>query len=241
MSATTWAAKRFWTSGAAVKIEGGFGVNLDGRPIKTPAKSALVVPTQALAEAILAEWLAQEKLIRPETMPFTRMANSAIDKVLVQFKEVADFVAAYGASDLLCYRATHPQELINRQAEAWDPVLKWTQRRFNAPLAVQSGVMPLQQDLVSVEKLRAVVHSFGHFEIAALHDLVAISGSLILALAVMESNLSVADIWEGSRIDETWQNEQWGADDEAIAAETVRREDLFLAARFLDCLRIVGT
>ena len=187
-----WAAKRFWKSAEVEKQGAGFAVLLDGRAIKTPSKSQLVVPTEALADAIAAEWAAQEEKVDPSTMPVTRAANSAIDKVTPQRREVVDMLAAYGESDLLCYRATGPEALVAQQAAAWDPLLTWAADTLDARLQVGQGVMHVPQPANSLQNLHSEVDRFDAFAIAGFHDLVAISGSLILALAVTKGRLDVA-------------------------------------------------
>jgi chaperone required for assembly of F1-ATPase len=229
---SAWTAKRFWKQATASACEGGFTVTLDGRAVKTPAKSLLVVPTLAMAEAIALEWDAQDGVIKPDTMPVTRAANSALDKVAPQFAEVAALLAAYGETDLLCYRATGPQELIDRQAAGWDPLLDWAAQTYGAPLLVTAGVVHITQPEPSVRALWAAVHGFDNFRLAALHDLIAITGSLVLALAVTARRLTAAEAWDLSRIDETWQNELWGVDDEAAELEAFKREALLAAERF---------
>lgn len=190
------------------------------------------MPTRALAEAIAAEWDAQQGAVRPETMPFTRSANSALDKVAVQFDEVVDMLAAYGATDLLCYRATGPEALVARQAAAWDPLLEWSAMVLSAPLVATAGVMHIAQSPAALAALRAPVAAMTPCELAAFHDLVAISGSLVLALAVTRGRLGAEEAWSLSRLDETWQTEQWGEDEEAAAAEAVRHADFLQAGRF---------
>jgi chaperone required for assembly of F1-ATPase len=229
---SAWKAKRFWKAALAMPCDGGFTVTLDSRAVKTPAKTPLVVPSLAMAQAIAAEWDAQAGLIKPETMPVTRAANSALDKVAPQFAEVADMLAGYGGTDLLCYRATAPQELIDRQAGAWDPLLLWSANALDAPLRVTSGVIPIDQPAASLAALQATVHAYSAFRLAALHDLIAISGSLILGLAATRGRLSAAEAWTLSRIDESWQNEQWGVDDDAAALEAHKREAMLAAERF---------
>ena len=229
---SAWKAKRFWTEARAEPCEGGFTVRLDNRPVKTPAKVALVVPTLALAQAIAAEWDAQQGAVRPETMPVTRAANSAIDKIVPQRAEVVDIVAAYGGSDLLCYRAVGPEALVARQAAGWDPLLDWAAQAVGARLAVTRGVMHVAQDDGALARLTARVAAFTPFELAAVHDLVAISGSLVLGLAVTDGRLSAQEAWALSRIDEAWQVEQWGEDEEAAASEAARHEAFLAAARF---------
>lgn len=229
---TGWTAKRFWTQATAEPCQGGYTVRLDGRPVKTPAKAPMIMPTLALAEAVAAEWQAQEGVVKPETMPCTRSVNSAIDKVAPQFDEVADLIAAYGASDLLCYRATEPAALIARQAEAWDPMLDWAARTLEAPLVATAGVMHIGQPAESLDRLAAQVRALSAFELAALHDLVAISGSLVLGLAVIRGRITAETAWTLSRIDEDWQAELWGEDDEAAQTAAVKRAALIHAARF---------
>ncbi len=229
---SAWAAKRFWSEASAEAADGGWTVRLDGRAVKTPLKAAFVVPTQAMAQAVADEWQAQTGLVRPETMPVTRSANSAIDKVAAQFDAVVGLIAAYGGSDLLCYRATHPPALTQRQADAWDPLLDWAASRLGAKLVVTMGVMPIAQEASALAALQARVAAMTPFQIAAFHDLVAISGSLILSLAVTEGRLTQDAAWSCSRIDEAWQNEQWGVDEDAAAMEVTRRAAFAHAGRF---------
>ncbi|TGD41835.1 ATPase [Pseudotabrizicola sediminis] len=229
---STWAAKRFWAAAQAEACDGGFTVRLDAKPVKTPAKQPLVLPGLAMAQAIAAEWDQQQGLIRPDTMPLTRAANSAIDKVAPQVDGVVDEIANYGSTDLLCYRATAPQPLIDRQAAGWDPLLDWARDALQAPLKVTQGVIPVSQPDASAARLRAHVAALGPFQLAAVHDLVAISGSLILGLAVTRRRLTGAEAFALSRIDESWQNELWGTDEDAAAMEALRRDALLTAERF---------
>lgn len=227
-----WKAKRFWKAATAEPCEGGFTVRLDGRAVKTPAKAPFVMPTLAMAEAAAAEWAAQQGAVKPESMPVTRAANSAIDKLLAQFDEVVGLLAAYGASDLLCYRATGPEGLVARQAAAWDPLLDWAARALGAPLLCTSGIVHIDQPAASVARLHHLTAGHGNFELAAFHDLVAISGSLVLAFAVTNGRLSAPDAFAMSRIDEHWQAELWGVDDEAAALEAFKQQAFLEAAAF---------
>lgn len=232
-----WKRKRFWKAAEVVAEDDGYAVRLDGRPLKTPAKAALSLPSEALARAVAAEWEAQEDEVDPRTMPCTRTANSALDKVAVQQAEVADMLAEYGGTDLLCYRADSPAELVARQAAAWDPMLDWAARDLGAPLRVGQGVMHVPQPSDSTARLRDIVHAHDAFELAALHDLVAMSGSLILALAAARDVAPADEIWQISRIDETWQAEQWGDDEEAAALAAYKRAEFLHAKRFIDLVR----
>ena len=232
-----WRPKRFWKEAAIAEVPGGYEVRLDGRPTRTPAKQPLVLPTAALARGIAAEWDAQDREVAPETMPLTRSANSAIDKVAPQQAEVARLLAAYGGSDLLCYRAASPPELVARQAAGWDPLLIWAEETLAAPLAVTQGVMPVPQPTASLAVLNGAVETLDPFALAGFHDLVALSGSLILALAVMRGRLTAEEAWALSRIDEIWQEEQWGRDEEAAELAAYRYRGFVDAARFLQLLR----
>jgi chaperone required for assembly of F1-ATPase len=229
---SNWKAKRFWKAAAVTEGADGFGVALDGRPVKTPGKAPLVLPTRALAAAIAAEWGAQTGQIDPRQMPLTRAANSALDKVVPQHAEVAALIADYGGTDHLCYRATFPAALRAQQDAAWQPLLDWAATRFGAPLRVAEGVVPIDQPPEALARLAAVVASMDAFELAALHDLVGITGSLILGLAVTVGHLNAADAWTCARIDEDWQILHWGADDEAQAHASAKRAALLDAERF---------
>jgi chaperone required for assembly of F1-ATPase len=231
---STWKAKRFWKETKAAETEGGFTVLLDGRSVKTPAKTPLVVPTMAMAQAIAAEWEAQEGEVQPLTMPVMRGANAALDKVSTQFDEVAAMLAEYGATDLLCYRAESPKELIQRQAEAWDPILDWAAEALGARLTSAQGVMFVSQDPAALETLHKLVSEMTPFELAAFHDLVGISGSLVLGFAAIHDHLPIEQIWDLSRLDENWQAEQWGVDDEAAEQAEAKREEFIRAMRFYE-------
>lgn len=229
---SAWKAKRFWKEAAVEAVGGGFTVRLDGRPVRTPAKALLVVPTSGLAEAIAREWDAQSGLVKPEIMPFTRSANSAIDKIIPQFDAVVEMLAAYGGTDLLCYRATGPESLVARQAAGWDPLLDWAATTLDVPLVATAGVMHIAQTPAALSRLHGFVAALTPFQLAAFHDLVAISGSLVLALALTRCRLTAPEAWALSRIDEAWQIERWGEDEEASASEAVREADFLQAARF---------
>ena len=234
---SAWKPKRFWKAATPAPVEGGFTVTLDGRAVKTPAKALLVLPTEGLARLIAAEWDAQEEAVAPETMPATRAANSAIDKVQGQFAEVAEMLAEYGGTDLLCYRAEGPEALVARQAAGWEPLLDWARNRYQAPFVATAGVMYIAQPPGSLAALRAAVFAQTPFQLAALHDLIAITGSLVLGLAVAENRLTADEAFSLSRIDEHWQIEQWGEDDEAAAKEAVKLQALRDAARFYGLCR----
>lgn len=232
-----WKAKRFWKEARVVEAGTGFAVELDGRGVKTPAKRPLVVPTRAMALAIAAEWDAQHDIINPNTMPVTKTANAAIDKVSIQHAEVADMLAAYGDSDLLCYRAGAPEELVARQCAIWDPMLEWAAQELGARLEPRTGVMHAPQTPQAIAALSARTHALDPFELAAFHDLVSLSGSLVLGFAAALDARPAGEVWEISRLDETWQEEQWGEDEDATAMAAVKGEAFVHAKRMFDLAR----
>ncbi len=225
-----WKAKRFWKEAAVDETAEGFGISLDGRPVKTPAKRSLIAPTRHFAERIANEWNAQGEVIDPGAMPFTRSANAALDKVAVQHDEVADMLAAYGDSDLLCYRAEYPERLVARQSAQWDPILDWAAGVFGTRLQTRAGVMHVPQEPEALARLTEKTRKMSAFELAGFHDLVSLSGSLILGFAATHDFLSPKAIWDISRLDEIWQAEEWGSDEEAEAAAAVK-EAAFVHAK----------
>ncbi|MEL0437691.1 ATP12 family chaperone protein [Phycobacter sp. K97] len=227
-----WAPKRFWKTTSVAELEDGYTVELDGRRVRTPAKSALIVPSLQMAEAVASEWDAQSESVDPSTMPFTRSANAALDKVTHQHTEVADMLADYGDTDLLCYRAENPQELVARQAEEWDPALDWAHVALGARLAPRSGILHTPQDAEALALLRTRVYALTPFQLAAFHDLVCMSGSLILGFAAAHGWREADEIWEMSRLDERWQEEQWGVDDEARESSELKKAAFMHAKRF---------
>lgn len=227
-----WTAKRFWKEATVAEVADGFAVHLDGRGVKTPAKAPLVLPTRAMAGAVAAEWQAQGEKIDPLTMPVTRSANAALDKVRSQHAEVAALIAAYGETDLLCYRAEKPEALVARQAAGWDRWLDWADAQYGARLTVTKGVLPVPQPDAARATLAARVEAHDVWELAALHDLVGITGSLVLGLAVAERQLSADEAWSLSRIDDDWQIEQWGEDEEATVHAALKKAAVLHAERF---------
>mgnify|MGYP000586738169 FL=1 len=229
--------KRFWEKSEAVAVEGGFTVHLDGRSIKTPGKSSLIVPTLAMAERMALEWDAQDKEINPNTMPVTKSANSAVDKVTPQFEAVADMLGEYAGTDLLCYRAAQPEGLIARQAQEWDPFLTWCAATFDAPLSPVSGVMFAAQPESSLQRLRALMDPMSAFELTAFHDLVTLPGSFVIGLAAVHGFAEPDALWELSRLDERFQQEQWGLDDEAEEMAEIKGEAFRFAHSFYELSR----
>jgi len=228
--------KRFWKDVSVRPEAAGYGIYLDDRQLKTPLKSSLLAPTMAVANGIAAEWSAVEEKIDPSVMHLTRCANATLDNVVIKQADVAAMLAEYGATDLLCYRADAPIELVARQAEAWDPLLDWVSQKYGATLIATTGIMHVAQPADGQDRMRAAVAAYDPWRLTALHDLVTISGSLVLGLATATKHLSAEAVWPISRIDETWQEEQWGIDEDANAAAKIKRSDFLKAAKLMDLL-----
>jgi chaperone required for assembly of F1-ATPase len=227
--------RRFWTD-VAVVADGGFQVALDGRRVKTPARSALVLPSAALAEAIAEEWRGAAPQVDPRAMPLTGLANAAIDRVAPDPDRFAAGLAKYGETDLLCYRAAAPAALVERQAAEWDPLLAWARRRYDIDFGTTASTMYRPQPPATIERLAHAVASLDAFRLAGLLPLVTIGGSLVAALAVLEKAVTAEEVWQAVSLDERWQSEQWGTDPEAEAALEIRRREFLAAAKFLELL-----
>lgn len=228
--------KRFYKAASTRPLADGFEILLDQRPVKTPARDTLLLPSQPIAEAIAAEWEAQGDKIDPRSMPLTGLANAAIDRVTPDPEAFARGLSVYGESDLLCYRAETPDSLVQRQADLWDPLLAWARRRFDVDFEVVQGIMHRPQPDMTLRILSQAVAARSPFELAALFPLVTISGSLVIALALIEDALSLDDAWAAASLDEAWQAEQWGEDLEAARVLEARRQDFTAGYRFLKLL-----
>lgn len=222
--------KRFYKDVTVDETEAGFSVLLDGRPIKTPARAQVAVPARALAEALAEEWAAQGKEIDPATMPMTRLVNSALDGVARDPEPVREEFVRFSGSDLLCYRADSPQELVTRQTEAWDPILAWANEHFQIRLHIMQGLMPVEQPEESLAAMARVVGDVDPLSLAALHSMTTLLGSALLGLAVFKGRLSADEAWRAAHIDEDWNIELWGEDFEAQDRRAYRYEDMKVAA-----------
>lgn len=228
--------KRFWKEVSVALDPEGFAIQLDGRPVRTPARAPLVVAPRALADAIATEWAAQGDEVDPHAMPMTGFANAAIDRI---GPDIATFIAdlgRYAEADLLCYRADAPAELAARQTEKWDPVLNWAGARFGARFHLGTGILHIPQPDETIAHLRAAVARLDPFRLAALSPLTTISGSLVIALALVDGALDPQVAFDLAHLDELWQVEQWGEDDLALKARETRKADFLAATAFLDLL-----
>jgi len=228
--------KRFWKD-VSVEPEGeGWGIKLDGRPVKTPARQHLAVPTFNLAEAVADEWRTAGENVDPRAMPLTGLANAAIDRVAPERHAFAEGLSNYADADLACYRSEGPHALTERQEAHWDKLLGWARRRYDVDFVTTSGLMHVEQPPATVDRLSHAILALDPFRLAGLSPLVTIGGSLVAALAVLEKAITPEEAWEAVSVDERWQLEQWGTDAEAETALENRRRDFLAAARFLDLL-----
>ncbi len=230
--------KRFYKEAQLRTAEGATEVLLDARPVKTPARNLLAVPSEVLGRAIADEWNGQGETIDPRSMPLTGLANAAIDRIAPDPATFAQGLAAYGEADLLCYRADGPSGLVARQREVWDPLLAWARRRFDVDFEVVSGIIHRPQPEWTVQQLGKALAARDRFELAAFSPLVTISGSLIIALALAEGAVALDTAWAAASLDEAWQAEQWGVDAEAARVLEARRLDVASAYRFLELVRL---
>lgn len=229
--------KRFYTAAEAIALdEGGHGIALDGRPVRTPAGARLSVPVAALAEAIASEWAEQVGDVRPLDMPLMRLAATAIDRIGADRAGIVERIAAYGGSDLLCYRASHPEALVRQQAAQWQPLLDWVAEIHDARLAVTEGVAPIRQDETALAALKAAVAAHDDFRLAALSQLTAACGSVVLALAASGGRIDTVAAVAASQLDEEWQAAKWGQDKEAVDRRSALAGEIGAAMRFLELL-----
>jgi chaperone required for assembly of F1-ATPase len=228
--------KRFYTSASIVDDAAGFGISLDARPLRTPARVPLMLPTRALAEGVAAEWNAQTDSINPRSMPLTGLSNAAIDRVAPQPQAFADTLARFAENELLAYRADHPPALVSRQVSEWDPWLAWARARYDIDFVIVTGIIHRPQPAATLDRITAAYRALDAFQLAALNPVVTISGSGIVGLAVAEAQMDAPTAWAIGHLDELWQAEQWGKDPLAEAAQKERQDDLEAAVRFLRLL-----
>ncbi|MGU3493418.1 ATP12 family chaperone protein [Xanthobacteraceae bacterium A53D] len=229
--------KRFYKDVSVGEGEGGFEVLLDGRPVRTPARSRLAVPSRPLAEALAEEWRAQATVIDPIAMPLTRLVNVALDGVANTADEVADEIVRYMGSDLLLYRAEGPDGLTARQAEHWDPVLDWLDRAHDARFFRAEGIVHVKQPEDMVAKVAALLPRDNPLRLAALSTLTALTGSAFLAVALDKGEIDGDAAWRAAHVDEDWTIERWGEDAEAAARRVAREVEMRAAVRLLDLTR----
>ncbi len=231
--------RRFYAKVEMPEEEGGFVLRLDGKRAMTPGRKPLAVPRRDLAEAIAAEWAAQGEFIEPITMPVTRLANSTVDAVAARQSDVRSEVIAYAGTDLLCYRAGEPEELVARQREAWDPILAWAERRHGVRFVLSEGVVHVAQPAPTLAAMAAAVEGFEDpFRVAGLNLATTLTGSALIALALAEGALDVDAAWRAAHVDEDWNISRWGEDMEAARRRARRLADFRAAALALGAVPV---
>ncbi len=230
--------KRFYKDVSVSPVGDAYAILLDGRPVKTPQRNPLAVPLSGLADAIAAEWIAQGDDIIPASMPLTGLAQGALDQVDNERDRIVARIAAFADSDMLYYRADPGQQaLIDHQAEQWDPLLDWARQRYNVSFNLIHGIRYQAQPDETIARLASVVEAQDGLTVAAMLSLVGLSGSLIATLALVEEARDTDTLWPLVNLEELWQEQQWGRDDQAVAARNIKRAEFEAAARFLDLSR----
>lgn len=225
--------KRVYKAVTVAEAEGGFAIHLDGRAVRSPARRALTLPNQALAKAVAAEWDAQAETVDPRSMPLMSLAATAADRVETQRDHLIGTIVGYAGSDMLCYRAEEPEDLVRRQNEIWDPLLAWSADALGARLRVTTGIMPVKQDETALDAIRGVVTAYDALAMTALHEMTSISGSVVIGLAMAEGHIDAEAGVAAAQLDETYQIERNGEDEEAMERLANLRADLLNAAEFL--------
>lgn len=229
--------KRFYKEASVADAQGLFAVHLDGKPVKTPARNLLSFPTAAAAQMVAGEFASQEKEINPASMPATRLANTAIDGISTEVEAVQEDIIRFAANDLICYRAEGPDALVARQADVWDRYIDWVRSRYGARLYLAEGVMHIAQPREAIALIGAAIKQISDpLQLACLHTMTTLTGSAILALAILEGEASAEEAWQAAHLDEDWTSEHWGEDREAAERRAARWQDMKAAADMLKAL-----
>ncbi|SHI59628.1 Chaperone required for the assembly of the F1-ATPase [Aureimonas altamirensis DSM 21988] len=224
--------RRFYETASTAEADGHWRVLLDGRLVRTPGRAVLAATTRELADAIAQEWAMQGERIDPSSMPLTRLLNTAIDGVAPRLAETQGDLARYIETDLLFYRADSPERLVARQAEGWDPIIDWAGKRVGGPFHITSGIIHVAQPSETVRAFNVMARAIADpLTVAALHQMTTLTGSVILAFAVLEGRLDASTAFELAHIDEDWNIELWGDDEEAAQRRALRRADMVAAGR----------
>ena len=233
---TTNFPRRFYRQVDVAPAEQGWQITLDGKFLRSPAKAELILPTEQLAAAVRAEWDAQQEHVVPHTMPLMQLASTTIDRVAHNRDKVAAEAAGYAGSDLLCYRVDHPEELAARQTQIWQPLLDWANHRFDTALQPTTGIIAIAQSPASLAQYERVLRALGPWQLTAVASLTGSTGSLVLALAILERHLTPEQAVQAAQLDELFQAERWGDDAEAVERRQNLATDIADAARFLALL-----
>lgn len=230
------APRRFYKTVAVIQGVDGWNVTLDGKLLRSPAKKDFNLPTASLAQAIAAEWDAQTEHVRPLAMPLMQLAATAIDRVAGDRARIVSELVGYAGTDLVCYRASEPPSLVEREAHAWDPLLAWLRRRYDVSLVTTSGIVAVPQPPATMEALTKVIDGHDDFALAALATLILTAGSLVIGLAVAEGEITAEQGAHAAQLDELYQTERWGEDKEAVDRRVAQLAEMVAARRFLDLL-----
>lgn len=217
--------KRFYKDASHAAVDGGYAIHLDGRPVKTPGKALLVLPSEELAQAVAAEWASQDKEINPAIMPLTRIANSAQDAVTVRFDEVADDITRFAGNDALCYRADDPESLVETQRRLWDPVVDWAGTLLGGRFVLIEGLIHAPQPAVLLNAYRARLAALSPLRLAGFHTVTSLTGSALLALALLEEHLEADEAWAAAHVEEDFNIARWGEDAEAALVRAYKRTE----------------
>ena len=229
--------KRFFKEAKVVPAAGEFAIELDGQPLRTPEKRALIVPTMELAEAIAGEWQGQGVTVKPLSLPLTRLVSTALDRASPHRDAVIAEIAKYATTDLLCYRADEPHELVERQRQIWQPLLDWAEARLDAAFTVTQGVTPVAQTPATLAAIERAIATHDALRLVALHLATTACGSVVLGLALLAERISAEEAFAAAQLDETFQIERWGEDAEQTKTRAALKEDIALTARFAALLR----
>ena len=228
--------KRFYKSVSTSNESSGYWIRLDDKPIRSPGNEIIECTNKELATRLAEEWEKQDEFIDYITMPITRIMNVAVDSVSDNITAVIDKVCSYASSDMICYRANGPKKLVTRQQQYWDPILQWLQQSFGLVFEVTAGILPVEQPLDSIQKVKNLLQDYGSIQLAALHTVTTIGGSILLALALEKKAFEPEIIWQAINLDEDWNIEQWGQDAEALRTRKFKQQDFDAAALILNSL-----
>jgi chaperone required for assembly of F1-ATPase len=227
-------ARRFYKKVSVAGATGPYTVTLDERPLRTPLKRSFDLPTAALAQAVAAEWDAQTERIDPRTMPLTRLANTAIDRVAPDHGRIVGEIVDFAGSDLVCYRAEKPLELIERQAKVWQPVVDWARAALGADFLVTEGVVHVHQPVAALQATRNYLVLKSPWELTAIHNITTLTGSALIASMACDSAVLASEAWAAAHVDEDWQIEHWGCDEEARHRRNHRKREFDICLRFCE-------
>lgn len=226
--------KRFYTDVSVEAIgDHAFSINLDGRAVKTPGKAQLCVKTEALASEIAAEWRAQGEKIDPNTMPLTQIGCTSIDRIATNRPEIQGLIAKYAETDLICYRASAPNDLVAMQSELWQPLLNWCDAELGIRLQSTTGILPIPQDTESLETVLSIIQQFDDHELGAVSVVTQASGSVVIAIALAKGRIDGEQAAKASQVDETHQSKLWGLDHEAEVRLKALNSDILAAEAYL--------